>query len=92
MRGIGKCVVAIMCLALAVCFTVPMGGCQGPKSAIDATAIQEPLQDVVQRHDAYVNADPSLSETQKRTYLRSSAILTAVETEALSHSGPAPGR
>lgn len=64
-------------LSVLVCSLV---GCNQGMITVDA--IDDSVQDIVTRHDAYVNADTSLSAVQKRTYLRSSELLLRVLTEA----------
>ncbi len=66
-----------MIFAVLVCSLV---GCNQGMITVDA--IDDSVQDIVTRHDAYVNADASLSAVEKRTYLRSSELLLRVLKEA----------
>lgn len=61
---------------LLICFV----GCKGGMISVDA--IDGSVQKVSDRHDAYVNADLSLSADQKRTFLRTTELLRLVLEEA----------
>lgn len=63
-----RSVLAVLSLFLAGCAT---GG-------IDPEAIDGLCEKIRQRHDAYVEADESLSDFEKRTYLDSTAQLERV--------------
>ena len=60
-----------------------MSGCQPPKQAIDAGAINVPLRSILDRHDQYVSHDPSLSDLQKETFARSSQLVRKTLDTAL---------
>lgn len=49
---------------------------------ISADAIDSSVTAVCDRHDAYVSDDPRLSDADKATFLRSSALLKKVVAEA----------
>lgn len=54
-----------------------------PTRQVDAEALSGVVDPVLARHDAYVNADETLTDTAQETYLRSSAQIRAVLNEAL---------
>ena len=56
-------------------------GCSTP-GMIKADAIAGSVHDVCERHDAYVNADPTLTPAQKQLRLRSSSLLVQTVDEA----------
>ena len=60
-----------------------MSGCQPPKQAIDAGAINVPLRSILDRHDQYILRDPSLSDLQKETFARSSQLVRKTLDTAL---------
>lgn len=60
-----------------------------PKRSIDAEALNGVVQPVLDRHDAYVAADPTLDSVQKEVYLRSTEQIRATMNEALEIT-PAP--
>lgn len=73
-------------------------GCAGPPNAINASAIDVPLMDVLTRHDRYVQQDAALSDVQRRTALRSSQLLKTLQDTAMKRAdqptaptGPPPG-
>ncbi len=70
--------------ALACCVSALLLPACAPTHAVDADAIAGPLKAVAARHDAYVVADPSLSDPEKTTALRSSKILIEIVDEAQS--------
>jgi hypothetical protein len=74
---------ACICFVAVSCLFCNLGGCAGPPHMIDAAAIEVPLQSVADRHDRYVNADPTLSVDDKTMYLRSTTLLRNLQTEAL---------
>lgn len=58
---------------------VMLAGCG---SMVDATAIKGSTDLICGRHDAYVTNDPTLSDLQRQTYLRSTELLRKVVDEA----------
>lgn len=66
-------------LLLAACLAFP--GCCGA-GAVRAEAIAPAVEKVSARHDAYVKADASLSEVDRRIFLRSTELLRKVLAEA----------
>ena len=66
--------------------TLALGACSGPKSSVDARAMSNVATPVMDRHDAYVNADESLSEVERSTYLRSTELMRSTLEEALDDS------
>jgi len=58
---------------LALTLTLLLVGCCS--GHVDADAITPVLTPVLQRHDAYVEADPKLDALEKRTALRSAKLL-----------------
>lgn len=58
-----------------------LGGCVS-RGTIPAADIEPLIEVVGERHDAYVEADESLSEAQKGVALRSTALLRKVVQEA----------
>lgn len=63
--------------AATVLFLTPLAGCAS-KGMVHVDSIAVPMRAVAERHDAYVNADESLSDLEKRVFLRSSQILLEV--------------
>lgn len=55
---------------------VCLGGCAGNMISVDA--IEDSVAKVAERHDAYVNADATLSAEDKALYLRTTEILRGV--------------
>lgn len=60
-------------LALAAC---------APKNMIDADALNGVLEPVLDRHDAYVEADGDLDPAERDTFLLSSELLRTTVDEA----------
>ena len=56
---------------------------------IDASAIQGTVHDVVATHDAYVSADPNLTDLEREVLLGNSDVLRKVVDEA---AGPGEGQ
>lgn len=56
-------------------------GCMN-KGYVKVSAIEGLVEKVSVRHDAYINADDSLSDLKKRVALRSTTLLRAVINEA----------
>lgn len=84
--------VTIVCLALLA--SNALYGCQS-KGTIVAGAIDVPMTKIMERHDAYVNADSGLTQVERDTYLRSSELMRRVldtatgrSTAAASSSAP----
>lgn len=82
----------LVAMTLLLATTLALGACTGPKQQINAAAIDGMLQPVCERHDKYVNADPTLSPTQREMFLRSSAELRAIQNAAMQRPTPAPGQ
>ena len=61
-------------IAATVLFLTPLVGCAN-KGMIHVSSIAVPLRAVAERHDAYVTEDASISELERRIYLRSSSLL-----------------
>lgn len=59
-------------------------GCSQP-GMVSVSAIDAPVNAVCDRHDAYVEADTSLSDLEKETYLRTTTLLRRVVEEARPH-------
>jgi hypothetical protein len=68
-------VIAIVCASF-----VTLAGCQ--KGMIRVSEIAPSVQIVADRHDAYVEADTTLSDTERRIYLRSTSLLREIVAEA----------
>jgi len=66
-------------LLLVVLF-MPAMGCQ--KGMIHVDAIEPALTSVIERHDAYVKADQTLTELAKEIYLRTTELLRKLMEEA----------
>lgn len=66
-------------LSLFLCCVLFMPGCTG----IRASAIDESLRGVVERHAAYTEVDASLSDLEKRVNLRDGTLLIEILDEAL---------
>lgn len=66
-------------LVVAILFIGP--GCMR-KGYVKVGAIEGLVEKVSTRHDAYINADDSLSDLKKRVALRSTALLRKVVAEA----------
>jgi hypothetical protein len=64
---------------IAIVFVAP--GCMR-KGYVKVSAIEGLVDKVSTRHDAYVDADDSLSDLKKRTYKRSTELLRKVVAEA----------
>lgn len=60
-------------------------GCSS-QGMISAAAVDAPFRAVMDRHDAYVQADATLADAQKQAFLRTSQIARAV----LDAAKPAP--
>jgi hypothetical protein len=73
--------VAATILSLSACAV--LGACC-PQKAIDADAVSEPLIRVADRHDHYVDQDASLTDAEKRTYLRTTELLREIVDAAQS--------
>lgn len=71
---------ALTGLLLTVC-----SGCDWWSGAgtLNPEALDRPLSRVSDRHDAYISADTRLTDLQRRTYLRDTALLRAVVDEAM---------
>ncbi len=69
-------------VGLAALSALLVGCC--PPQTINANAVSQPLQDVSARHDAYINADESLSETEQSIFLRDTELLNMIVDEATS--------
>lgn len=67
-----------------------LGACGAPQQSVDASAIDDLVQSVSARHDAYVREDKSLSADDKATYLRSTDILKRIMDTAMGRTAPAP--
>lgn len=78
-------------IVFALCMLVVAPSCRGPAGGINPHALQGTLPKVLDRHDAYVIADPTLDEISKETYLASTAKLRDVLAAALKASGEAAG-
>lgn len=63
-RTLAAC--ALCALALTAC---------GPKNTIDADAMAGVMEPVLDRHDHYVNNDPSLADVERESFLRSSTLV-----------------
>ena len=61
-------------------------GCSGPKQSINAAAIDALVFSVTERHDLYVGKDTSLSASERDQYLRSSALLKAIQDQAMGRT------
>jgi hypothetical protein len=68
---------AIICLLMCL----PLGGCVS--GAVSAANIKPATENIRARHDAYVNADPMLSQAAKEQYLRESRWLDDALSEAV---------
>ncbi len=66
-----------------ILFSSLLIGCQ-PSQTIDAKAMNGVARPVLDRHDAYVNADTALLPVQKETYLRSSILVRDLLDESLT--------
>jgi hypothetical protein len=64
----------IVCAAVIASACLFMAGCQ-PKRTINADAIDVPMSAIMDRHDAYVSADPELDEVSRGIYLRSTTLM-----------------
>ena len=51
-------------------------GCKGTK--IDANAFNGVMEPVLERHDFYVTNDDSLSDAERESFLRSSALMRSI--------------
>lgn len=51
-------------------------------SMISVDAIRDPIMLVSDRHDAYVEADPDLSDSEKDIFLRTTELLRKILEEA----------
>jgi len=68
--------------ALAIC---GLAGCSG---MIKASQVKIPMNGIMDRHDAYIEADAAMSDLQRRIYLRDSEIIRGVLDEALKKTEP----
>ncbi len=86
---LGRLALAIALCAIMLC--TPGCGALGlcGDSSIPATALEQPVQAVTQRHDAYILADETLSPAERDLYLRTSEMLRALVDEAQFDSGKA---
>lgn len=60
-----------------------LGACAGPRDCIRASALEGTVRPVIARHDAYVEADPTLDQAAKDRYLRSTELIEKALQEAL---------
>lgn len=67
-------------LLLAIVLPFAVGGCH--RGEIQADAIAPLIEDVSARHDKLVTKDPTISDADKATYLRSTELLRRVVKEA----------
>lgn len=67
-------------LGLVILGALAASGCK--TSMISVDAIKAPLERVLDRHDAYVKADKSLSDLVKQVYLKTSELLRKLLEEA----------
>ncbi|MBI1383057.1 MAG: hypothetical protein GC161_18455 [Planctomycetaceae bacterium] len=81
--------VAALVLAALVLAVTP--SCRGPAGGINPHALTPTLPKILDRHDMYVMADPTLDELSKETYLASAAKMRAVLAAALKASVAAAG-
>ena len=70
---------------LVLCPLLLAGCCQ--RGAVDADAVLPAARRVVERHDAYVEADPALSPQDRATYLRTGELLLRTLNEAARNGG-----
>ena len=68
---------ALICLLMCL----PLGGCVS--GAVSAANIKPAADNIRERHDAYVNADPALSQSAKEQYLRETRWLNDALSEAV---------
>lgn len=59
---------------------VLVSGCH--KGYVSAENTHEAVEIVLERHDAYVAADPSLDDAKRASYLRTSELLRTAYAEA----------
>lgn len=71
--------VTILALSALGCTSTP----GVPNDCVSAGALAGPLDSVLRRHDTYVTNDPTLTETEKATYLRSSQLIEETVEQAL---------
>lgn len=64
-----------------------LAGCQS--GLINASAVDRPARKIAARHDTYVEADPKLSELERRIELRDTAELLGVLDAAKAATQPA---
>ena len=62
-------------ILLLICVLLAVGGCKG---MIAVDSVDGILQPVLDRHDAYVTADPNLAVVERSTFLRSTELLRRV--------------
>lgn len=79
----------VLCSIAAFLGLLVLTGC-GTPGYVRADAIDGTLFRTLDRHDAYVREDESLSDLQKRTDLRDSELLRRVVTEAKQPQGGEP--
>lgn len=68
-------------LAILAGLCLALGGCVS--GAVSASNIKPATENIRARHDAYVNADPMLSQAAKEQYLRESRWLDDALSEAV---------
>ena len=68
-------------LAILAGLCLTLGGCVS--GAVSASNIKPATENIRARHDAYVNADPMLSQAAKEQYLRESRWLDDALSEAV---------
>ena len=73
----------LICLA-ALVLIVLLAGCQSP--GLQPELIKESVDNVSSRHDKYVEADDTLTPTQKEAFLLESDLLRRAVNEAMSSS------
>ena len=67
-------------LLTSALLTLSILGCS--TSTIRVEAIADPIRLVADRHDAYIQADDTLSDLERETYLRTTSLLRQVIEEA----------
>lgn len=73
-----KTKVALLLMVALIC----LPGCGLFDTGIRPEAIEDTAKDITTRHDKYVTEDGTLSDLERRTYLRSSELLLEVIEEA----------
>ena len=76
-----------MRIITALVLILALAGC-GTPGYIRADAIESTVGHIIKRHDAYVDADPTLDDLERRIYKRDGDLLKVLFAEAKQPTEP----